>query len=64
MDVNESDLEALVARSYLPEQSSSDPAAIKAAIESVIADVVFELEAERSTRNQLGKRVNARQRDA
>jgi hypothetical protein len=48
---------ALVARSYLPEEASRDPAAIKAAIEGVIADVVFELEAERSSRNQLGKRV-------
>ena len=43
------DLGALVARSYLPEEASRDPAAIKAAIEGVIADMVFELEAERST---------------
>jgi hypothetical protein len=37
---------------------------IKAAIERVVADLVFELETERSTRNQLGKRVTTRRRDA
>ena len=37
---------ALVVRSYLPEEASRDPAAIKAAIEGLMSDVVFELEAE------------------
>jgi hypothetical protein len=57
LDVSEGNVAALVARSYLPEEASRDPAAIKDAIEGVIADMVFELEAERSTRNQLRKRV-------
>jgi hypothetical protein len=64
VDVSESDVAALVARSHLPEEASRDLAAIKAAIEGVIADVAFELEAERSTRNQLGKRITPRPRDA
>jgi len=64
VDVSQGDVAALVARSYLPEEASRDPAAIKAAIEGIIADMVFELEAERSTRNQLGKRVTTRHRDA
>ena len=64
MDVSGSDLEALIARGHLPEEASQDPAAIKAAIEGVIADMIFEMEAERSARNQLGKRVTTRHRDA
>ena len=64
VDVSETDVAALVARSYLPEEASQDPAAIKAAIEGVIADMVFELEAERCARNQLRKRVTAQRRDA
>jgi hypothetical protein len=55
--VNKSNLEAPIAIGYLPEEASQDPAALKAVIEGVIADLVFELEAERSTRNQLRKRV-------
>ncbi len=47
----------------MPEEASGDPAAIKAAIESVMADLVFDLEAEKPVRNQLRKRVTAR-RDA
>jgi hypothetical protein len=39
--VSESDLEALVARSYLPEEASSDRAAIKADIQCVIGDLEF-----------------------
>jgi hypothetical protein len=64
MHVNESSLEALVARYYLSEEASSDAAAIKAAVEGLMADMVFELECERSARNQLAKRVTVRQRDA
>ena len=60
MHVNKSDLEALIARGHLPEEASQDPAAIKAAIEGLMSDVVFELETERSTRSQLGKRVTTR----
>jgi hypothetical protein len=48
----------------VPEEASRDPAAIKTAIEGLMADLVFELEAERSTRNQVGKRVTARDRNA
>ena len=54
---------ALVARA-LPGEASRDPAAIKAAIQGLIADLVFELKAERSARNRLGKRVTTRDRDA
>jgi len=36
----------------LPEEASRDPAAIKAAVEGLMADAVFELEAERSVRPQ------------
>jgi len=61
VDVNEGDIAALVARSYLPEEASRDPAAIKAAMEGVVADVAFELEAGRST---VGKRVTTRHRHA
>ena len=38
MDVNESEVAALVARGYLPEEVRGDPAAIKAAIEGVISE--------------------------
>jgi hypothetical protein len=55
VDVNEGDVAALVARSYLSEEASRNPTAIKAAIEGLMSDVVFELETERSTRNH-GKR--------
>ena len=64
VDSNESDFVAPVARSYVPEEASRDPAAIKTAIEGLMADLVFELEAERATRSQLGKRVTTRRRDA
>ena len=50
---------ALVARSYLLEEASRDQAAIKAAVEGLMADLVFDLETERSTPSQLGKRVTA-----
>jgi hypothetical protein len=63
IDVSEGDVAALVARSYLPEEASRDPAAIKAAIEGLMSDVVFEVETERSTRNHR-KRVTAPHGDA
>jgi amidase len=43
---------------------SRDPVAIKEAIEGLMADLVFELEAENSARNQVGKRVTAGDRHA
>ena len=64
VDVNETDVAALVSRSYLPEEASRDPSAIKAAIEGLMADVGFELETERFIRNELKKRVTVRHRDA
>lgn len=64
IDVSETDVAALVARSYLPEGANRDPGAIKAAIECVIGDLVFELECERATRSQATKRVTVRHRDA
>ena len=48
VDVNEGDVAALLARSYLLEEASRDSAAIKAAIEGLLSDVVFELGTERS----------------
>jgi hypothetical protein len=51
IDVSEGDVAALVARSYLSEEASRNPSAIKAAIEGLMSDVVFELETERSTRS-------------
>ena len=55
---------ALVTRCYLPEEASRDPAAIKAAVEGLMADAVFELEAERSTRGLRMKTRTTRHRDA
>jgi len=49
--VNESEVGALVARGYLPEEARGDPVAIKAAIEGVISDLAFELEQETSTKS-------------
>jgi hypothetical protein len=46
VDVNESEVGALVAKGYLPEGARGDPVAIKAAIEGVISDLAFELELE------------------
>ena len=43
MYVNESEVGALVARGYLPEEARDDPVAIKAAIVVVISDLAFEL---------------------
>jgi hypothetical protein len=54
VDVSEGDVAALVARGHLPEEASRDPAAIKAAVEGLMADVVFELEAERADRIKRG----------
>ena len=42
-EVNESEVAALVARSYLPEADRNALVAIKAAIEGVISDIAFEL---------------------
>jgi hypothetical protein len=48
VDVNESEVAALVARGYLPEEARDDPLAIKAAIVVVISDLAFELDQERA----------------
>ena len=48
MDVNESEVSALVARGYLPVETRGDAMAIKAAIEGVVSDLAFELEQESS----------------
>ena len=58
VDVNESEVAALVARGYLPAEARCDPVAIKAAIEAVISDVAFELEQERS--KGMGQRTQAK----
>ena len=46
VDVNESEVPALVTRGYLPEADRNDHVAIKAAIESVISDIAFEVKQE------------------
>ena len=51
VDVNESEVGALVARGYLAEETRGEHAAIKAAIESVISDMAFELQQETSTKS-------------
>jgi hypothetical protein len=53
-----------VAGSHLPQEASRDPGAIKGTVEGLMADVAFELEAERSTRRLRWKRVTTRHRDA
>jgi hypothetical protein len=58
VDVNESEIAALVARGYLPEEARDDPVAIKAAIVVVISDLAFELEQERS--KGMGLRTQAK----
>jgi hypothetical protein len=52
VDVNESEVAALVVRGYLAEETRGEPAAIKAAIESVISDMAFELQ-----QDYLGARI-------
>jgi hypothetical protein len=42
--MNEFEISALVAKGYLFEEARSDSKAIKAAIEALVSDVVFELE--------------------
>jgi hypothetical protein len=44
VDVKESEVSALMVRGYLPAEARGDAVAIKAAIESVISDLAFELE--------------------
>ena len=58
VDVTESEIAALVARGYLPEEARDDPVAIKAAIVVVISDLAFELEQERS--KGMGLRTRAK----
>ena len=55
VEMNDSEIAALVAKGYLAEESRSDPKAIKASIESVISDLAFEVEQERF--NGSGSRV-------
>jgi hypothetical protein len=59
-NVSEGDVAVLVAGGHLPQEASRDPGAIKGAVEGLMADVAFELEAERSTRSLRGKRVTTR----
>jgi hypothetical protein len=54
VDVSQGELDALVVRGYLAEETRGEHAAIKAAIESVISDMAFELEQERSTKSGPG----------
>jgi hypothetical protein len=46
VEVNASEVAALVARGYLPEGAGNDPAAINTALEGVISDMAFELQQE------------------
>ena len=54
---------ALAARATCPEKRAVTQRQ-STTIEVLIADLVFELEAERSTHKRLGKRVTTRHRDA
>jgi hypothetical protein len=49
--VHESEVAALVVRGYLAEQKRGEPGAIKAAVEGLISDMVFELQQETSTKS-------------
>jgi hypothetical protein len=44
VEMNESEISALVTKGYLADEARSDPKAIKAAIEALISDLAFELE--------------------
>jgi hypothetical protein len=44
VDVNESEVSALVWNGYLPEEGRDDAKTIKSAIEGVISDMAFELQ--------------------
>jgi len=55
VDVNQSEVDALVVRGYLSEEERDNGAAIKKAIEGVISDMVFELQSE--TAERCGARV-------
>jgi len=46
VDVNQSERDALVIRSYLSEEDRDNGAAIKKAIEGVLSDMLFELQSE------------------
>jgi hypothetical protein len=52
VDVNQSELDALVVRGYLPEEERDSGAALKKAIEGVISDMAFELQSETAERTR------------
>ena len=52
VDVNQSELDALVVRGYLSEEERDNGMAIKKAIEGVISDIVFELQSETAERTR------------
>jgi hypothetical protein len=47
VEISESEISAMVAKGYLPEEARSDGKAIKLAIEILISDLAFELEQQR-----------------
>jgi hypothetical protein len=52
VDINQSELGALVARGYLPEHERGSGAALRKAIEGVLSDLVFELQSEAAERTR------------
>jgi hypothetical protein len=52
VDVNQSEVDALVVRGYLSEEERDNGAAIKKAIEGVLSDLVFELQSETAERSR------------
>jgi hypothetical protein len=48
--VTQSELEALVVRGYLAEEQRDNGAALKKAIEAILADIEFELQSETAER--------------
>ena len=52
VEVSQSEVAALEARSYFSEEERDDGAAIKKAIEGVLSDLVFELQSETAERTR------------
>jgi hypothetical protein len=52
VDVNQSEVDALVVRGYLSEEERDNGAAIKKAIEGVLSDLVFDLQSETAERSR------------
>ena len=52
VDVNQSELDALIVRGYLPEEERNSGAALKKAIEAVLSDIELDLQSETAERTR------------